>query len=72
MPELAFHARVELESRRYDFPLHLDQIAVVLDERRVVLGYRVVFKYRLVKGERRRTMLRAGAVPEGESGSSGE
>lgn len=70
MPELAFHARVELEDRRYDFPLHLDQIAILLDEPRVVLGYRVVFKYRLVKGERRRTTLREGAVPDGGSGSS--
>lgn len=72
LPELAFHVRVELENRRYHFPLHLDQIAVLLGERRVVLGFRVVFKYRLVKGERRRTALCEGAVPEGESGSSRE
>lgn len=70
MPELAFHARVDLESRNYLFPLHLDQIAVLLEERRVVLGYRVVFKYRLVKGERRGVTLRQGPVPEGEGGSS--
>jgi hypothetical protein len=64
MPELAFHARVDLENRSYAFPLHLDQIVVLLDERRVVLGYRVVFKYRLAKGERRTVTLRQDAVPE--------
>lgn len=69
MPELAFHARVDLESRNYAFPLHLDQIMVLLEERRVVLGYRVVFKYRLVRGERRGVVLRQGPVPEGEGGS---
>lgn len=70
MPEREFHAQVTLEDRRYAFPLHLDQIAVFLEEQRVMLGYRVVFKYRLVKRERRSVTLREGAVPEGERGSS--
>jgi hypothetical protein len=70
MPELAFHARVDLEHRSHVFPLHLDQIAVLLDERRVVLGYRVAFKYRLVKGERRTVVLQQRPIPEGERGSS--
>ncbi|HWQ52511.1 MAG TPA: DUF2169 domain-containing protein [Bryobacteraceae bacterium] len=70
MPECEFHAQVSLENRSYAFPLHLDQIAVLLEEQRVILGYRVVFKYRLVKGERRCVTLREGAVPEGEGGSS--
>lgn len=69
MLELAFHAQVDLEDRHYAFPLHLDQIAILLEQRRVVLGYRVVFKYRLVKGERRSVRLCQGTVPEGESGS---
>lgn len=72
MPALAFHARVTLEDRGYDFPLHLDQIAVLTEEKRVVLGYRVVFKYRLVKRERRRVELRPGAAPEEGSGRSRE
>ncbi|HEX8985870.1 MAG TPA: DUF2169 domain-containing protein [Bryobacteraceae bacterium] len=66
MPELEFHAHVHLEHRNYFFPLHLDQIVVLLEEQRVVLGYRVAFKYRLVKGERRNVMLRQGPVPEGQ------
>jgi hypothetical protein len=70
MPAAAFHAGVVLENRNYAFPLHLDQVLVLLEERRVVLGYRVAFKYRLVKGERRSAALRQGPVPEGEDGSS--
>ncbi len=70
IPGTAFHAEVTLEDRTYLFPLHLDEMAVLLDEQRVVLGYRVVFKYRLVKGERRSVTLRDGPVPEGVSGNS--
>lgn len=67
MPELTFHVQVRLEDRSYHFPLHLDLIAVLLDEQRVVLGYRVVFKYRLVRRERRSVALYAGPVPEATS-----
>jgi hypothetical protein len=70
MPDLAFHVRVSLESRNYAFPLHLDQITVLSDERRVVLGYRVAFKYRLVKGERRGVILQQGMVPEEQGGGN--
>jgi hypothetical protein len=66
MPELEYHVHVHLEHRNYFFPLHLDQIVVLLDEQRVVLGYRVVFQYRLVKREHRTVMLRQGSVPEGQ------
>jgi hypothetical protein len=69
LPELDFHTEVQLEDRTYRFPLHLDRIAVLLDEQRVELGYRVVFKYRLVKGERRSTTLHQGPIPEASSGS---
>lgn len=67
MPDLSFHVEVRLENRRYHFPLHLDLIAVLLDEQRIVLGYRVVFKYRLVKGDRRSVTLHPGPVPEAAS-----
>ncbi len=66
MPEFDLHVHVHLEHRNYFFPLHLDQIILLLDEERVVLGYRVAFKYRLVKGERRTVTLRQGPVPEGQ------
>ncbi len=66
MPELEYHVHVHLEHRNYFFPLHLDQIALLLKDQRVMLGYRVVFKYRLVKGERRTVTLRQGPVPEGQ------
>lgn len=64
LPEQAFHVQVRLEERSYLFPLHLDLIAVLLDEQRVVLGYRVVFKYRLVKGDRRSVTLHTAPIPE--------
>ncbi len=72
MPGAVFHAEVTLEDRTYRFPMHLDEMTVLLDEQRVVLGYRVVFKYRLAKGERRSVTLRDGPVPEGLSGNSGK
>ncbi len=58
LPALSLEAHVELEDRAYDFPLHIDQIGVLAMERRVFLSYRTVFKYRLVRRERRRTTLR--------------
>ncbi len=58
LPALSLEAHVELEDRAYDFPLHIDQVGVLTMERRVFLSYRTVFKYRLVRRERRRTTLR--------------
>jgi hypothetical protein len=58
LPALPLEAHVELEDRAYDFPLHIDQIGILTMERRVFLSYRTVFKYRLVRRERRRTTLR--------------
>jgi len=68
MPATALHAAVDLADRHYDFPLHLDQVLLLLEERRVVLGYRVVFRYRLVKRERRKTTL----IEEGGQDHRGE
>ncbi len=57
MPRYPAFVRVQLEERRYVFPLHLDQIAIFANVGRVMLGYRVVFRYRMVKRERRSTTL---------------
>jgi hypothetical protein len=63
MPELALHAHVQLGERHSLFPLHLDQIGILAEERRVFLGYRVVFKYRMIPLERRQATLYPGSMP---------
>jgi len=64
LPDLSLHAHVQLEDRHFLFPLHLDQIGVLTDARRVFLSYRVVFRYRIRPLERRRTTLYEGPLPE--------
>lgn len=64
LPDQRYFVHVQLERRSFLFPLHLDQIGVLLDHRRVFLSYRVAFRYRLVKFERRRATLHAGPVPD--------
>lgn len=64
MPDLSLHVHVQLEDRSHLFPLHLDQIGIFAEEGRVMLSYRVVFRYRLAPLERRRATLHAGPVPE--------
>lgn len=59
-----FHLHVQLEDRERVIPLHLDQIGIIAGEARVLLSYRVVFEYRLVKGERRVCSLHEGRAPE--------
>jgi len=63
MPDVPFHAHVQLEERSYLFPLHLDQIGILADTLRVFLSYRVVFRYRVAPLERRRVTLHAGRAP---------
>lgn len=63
MPDFALHAHVQLGERSHLFPLHLDQIGILTEERRVFLGFRVAFRYRLVRLERRRVTLHAGPAP---------
>jgi Uncharacterized protein conserved in bacteria (DUF2169) len=63
LPDAPRHAHVQLEDRHYAFPFHLDQIGIVCGEGRVLLGYRSVFEYRLVKGERRFCVIRRGPPP---------
>jgi hypothetical protein len=64
LPNRGFHLHVQLETREHVIPLHLDQIGIVAGEARVLLSYRVVFEYRLVRHERRACSLHAGPVPE--------
>jgi hypothetical protein len=63
MPELAYHVYVQLESRRYVFPARLETLALLTEERRVMLGYRCCFRYRLVPLERRAAILCSGRNP---------
>lgn len=64
MPDDQLHVHVQLEDRSYVFPLHVDQIGIMADDRRVFISHRVVFKYRMVRFERRQATLHAGALPE--------
>jgi len=67
MPKLEFHAHVQLEHKHFLFPFHLDQIIVFgedEEEPKVLLSYRVCFRYRVVPTERRATTVRAGPAPE--------
>jgi hypothetical protein len=57
VPDLSFHVQVQLEDRHYRFPLHCDQIGIIAEERRVFLSHRVVYRYRMVRRERRITTL---------------
>lgn len=63
LPDRALHAYVQLADRAYVFPAHLDTILVLTEEQRVVLGYRCVFRYRMVPLERRAAVLREGHAP---------
>ncbi|MBK9259038.1 MAG: DUF2169 domain-containing protein [Polyangiaceae bacterium] len=64
LPNRGFHLHVQLENRERIVPLHLDQIGIIGGEARVLLSYRVVFEYRLVRNERRVCSLYEGAMPE--------
>ncbi|MFO0759237.1 MAG: DUF2169 domain-containing protein [Byssovorax sp.] len=64
MPSIPLHVHVQLESRHYLFPLHLDQVGLVGGEGRVMFSHRCVFEYRLVKRERRIATLHTGPLPE--------
>lgn len=63
MPDFALHAHLQLEERSHMYPLHLDTLAIEADAGVVHLGYRVVFRYRLRRLERRGITLYSGACP---------
>jgi hypothetical protein len=63
LPDLAFHVYVQLKDRPYVFPVHLESIIILAEEERVVLGYRSVFRYRMVPLERRIAVIQTGPVP---------
>jgi hypothetical protein len=63
MPEDALHLYVQIHDRGHLLPMHLDQIGILAGEATVLFSYRVVFEYRLKKGEKRFAALYAGPVP---------
>lgn len=63
IPDLDFHVYVQLQDRPYVFPAHLESMVFLTEESRIVLGYRCVFRYRMVPLERRMAVLREGPVP---------
>lgn len=65
LPDTELHAHVQLGERHSLFPLHLDGIGILVGERRVFLSYRVVYRYRMVRMERRMATLYAGPLPAG-------
>jgi hypothetical protein len=64
LPEPEFHLHVQLEDRERLLPLHLDQIGILAGDERVLLSYRVVLEYRLVRRERRVATLHPGPLPD--------
>jgi hypothetical protein len=64
LPATGFHLHVQLEDRERVVPLHLDQIGIIAGDARVLLSYRVVIDYRLVRHERRVCSLYEGPVPD--------
>lgn len=63
LPALRLHVHVQLEDRHRLYPLYLEQIFVMSDEARVMLSYRVCFRYTIVPMERRFVTLHGGPVP---------
>lgn len=63
LPNAGFHLHVQLEDREKVVPLHLDQIGIIAGDARVLLSYRVVIEYRLVRNERRVCTLYEGPMP---------
>jgi hypothetical protein len=63
LPDRSLHVFVQLESRGFLVPLVLDQIGIIAGISRVVLGYRTVFEYQVVRGERRFATLHSGPKP---------
>lgn len=63
LPDRALHVFVQLEKRGFLLPMVLDQIGIVAGAARLLLGWRVVFEYRVVRGERRFVTLHEGAAP---------
>jgi len=64
LPNAGFHLHVQLEDREKVVPLHLDQIGIIAGDARVLLSYRVVIEYRLMRNERRVCSLYEGPMPE--------
>lgn len=64
LPNRGFHLHVQLENREKAVPLHLDQIGIIAGDARVLLSYRVVIDYHLVRHERRVCSLYEGPPPD--------
>jgi hypothetical protein len=74
VPSLPLHVEVLLEKRRYSFPIRVDTLCLLPDERRVVLTWRAPFTYRYIREEVRVARLwqsaRSAATPSSPSSSS--
>ena len=64
LPGNQYHVYVQLANRAYVFPAHIDFLAVLAEEQRVVVGYRCAFRYRFSPLERRAAVLYPGSVPD--------
>jgi hypothetical protein len=64
MPSAAYHTFVQLDDRRYVFPVQLEALAILAEEGRVMLGYRCCFRYRFRPMERRAAVLFSGEMPD--------
>lgn len=64
IPDLRMHVHVQLEERNFVFPMHLEQITVIGEERRVMFSLRTCFRYDVIPLERRVVTIRPGPVPD--------
>jgi hypothetical protein len=64
LPDEPLHAYVQLHDRGHVLPLHLDQIGLIAGEARMLLSYRVLFEYKMTRGEKRFAALYSGPVPQ--------
>jgi hypothetical protein len=60
LPELRMSVEVRLDGREQVLPLHLDEIAVFTEPRRVFLAHRAVFEFRNADGDHGQATLRMG------------
>jgi len=64
IPDLTMHVHVQLEQRHFLFPLLLESIGILGEEKQIFFTSRVAFNYDIIPMERRAVTLYSGDVPE--------
>lgn len=64
LPDTRMHVHVQLGDRNFVFPMHLEQITVIAEEKRVMCSLRTCFRYDVVPLERRVATIHDGPAPD--------